>query len=105
MGNRILIIGFGTAGKSLARSLNKTTDKIVGFLDDHIQNPKVIGTLADVNKIISKFKVNNIFFAIPTIPAKKVREFINSIEDQNIKISIIPRTFNIISKNTVKIND
>jgi FlaA1/EpsC-like NDP-sugar epimerase len=105
MSNRILIVGFGAAGKSLARSIEKTKDKVVGYLDDSITNPKILGTLEQVNQVIKKHRINNIFFAIPTIPAKKVREFINSIENQDIKISIIPRTFSIISKNSVNIND
>jgi FlaA1/EpsC-like NDP-sugar epimerase len=103
--NRILIVGFGKAGKSLAKSIDKTNDKVIGFLDDSIIDSKVLGKLSDVNVTIKTNKINSVFIAIPTIPAKKIREFINSIENQDVKISIIPRTFNIISKNTVNIND
>ena len=60
MSNRILVVGFGKAGKSLARSLERTEDCVVGFLDDMREDPKILGTLIQVNEIIKKYKVNNI---------------------------------------------
>lgn len=102
---RIIVIGYGVAGKSLARSLKQNGQPIEGFLDDTSTGKHVLGRLDDVNEVIKSHKITDIYFAIPTASAKVVRDFINEIEDSSVKISIIPRAFKIIAKNTVTIND
>jgi FlaA1/EpsC-like NDP-sugar epimerase len=102
---RILIIGAGTAGKSLAASLKKNGQPIEGFLDDKSRDKRVVGKLDDANSVIKDRQITDIYFAIPTASAKVVRDFINEIEDSSVKISIIPRSFNIIAKDTVNIGD
>ena len=105
MPKRVLIVGYGTAGRSLATSLKKHDQLVVGFLDDKSAHNSVLGKLADVNQIINAHNITDVYFAIPTASAKVVRDFINTIENDRVEISIIPRSFSIIAKNTVSIND
>ncbi len=105
MAKKILIVGYGTAGRSLARSLKRNNQPIAGYLDDVAMNGEVLGTLAEVNRIIKKHKITDIYFAIPSSPAKVVRDFLLGVEDEKVKISIIPRSFKILSKNTVNVHD
>src|SRR3972149_2470939 len=102
---RILVVGFGQAGKSLAASLKRNGQQIEGFLDDTHMGIRVLGALADVNKVVKKYGITDIYFAIPSISAGGLLDFINRIENNRVKISIIPRSFNIISKETVNVND
>lgn len=101
----ILIVGHGVAGKSLLRSLETTGQGVVGFLDDKAKGKDILGKLTDVNKIIREYKITDIYFAIPTASASIVRDFVSTLDNDKVKLSIIPRSFHTISKNTVNIND
>jgi FlaA1/EpsC-like NDP-sugar epimerase len=102
--NRILIVGRGTAGLTLADDVRRHGDEPVGFLDDRVTGKDVLGTLADVNAVVAAHGVDLVYFAIPTADSAKVREFINSI-GSTVDIAIVPRTYAILSKDTVDIDD
>lgn len=102
---RSLIIGYGTAGKSLGKSLKANGYDVVGHLDDVETGDEILGTLEAVNAVIKDKEITHIHFAIPTADAGVVRNFVNTIKDDNVRLSIIPRSFHTISKNRVNIND
>lgn len=104
MAKKILIVGFGTAGKSLERSLKKNGQRIVGFLDDLREDPRVLGKLRDVNQVVAAHKITDIYIAIPSASAQVVREFVTSLQGDNVRLSIIPRSFSTIAKSTVSIS-
>ena len=56
----ILVVGYGQAGKSLARSLKNTGQELKGFLDDKSQAKPVLGKLADVNRVVSNYKITDV---------------------------------------------
>lgn len=105
MTNRIVIVGRGTAGITLAEDIRARGGMVAGFLDDRVTGEDVLGTLADVNDVVEEHAVDLVYFAIPTASSAKVREFINSIVSTAVDIAIIPRTYDILSKETVDIND
>ena len=105
MTERILIVGRGTAGISLADDIRSRGGDVVGFLDDRSTHDEVLGTLGDVNEVVSTHAIDLVYFAIPTANSAKVREFINSIDSTAVDIAIVPRTYDILSKETVNIND
>ena len=105
MTDRILIVGHGEAGVSLASDIRARGGNVIGFLDDRTTASDVLGTLADVNSVISEWQIDLVYFAIPTANSAKVREFINSIDSSTVDLAIIPRTYDILSKETVDIND
>lgn len=102
---RSLIIGYGTAGKSLGKSLKMNGYNVVGYLDDVAVGDEVLGKLEDVNSVVKRKRITDIHFAIPTADAGVVRSFVNTIESDDVQLSIIPRSFHTISKNRVNIND
>jgi FlaA1/EpsC-like NDP-sugar epimerase len=105
MSNRILIVGHGSAGISLAKDIRSRGGVVVGFLDDKATGREVLGTLARVNEVVAEHVIDLVYFAIPTAQSARVREFINSISSTAVDIAIIPRTYDILSKETVDIND
>lgn len=105
MPRRILVVGRGAAGTTLAADSRKHGDEVVGFLDDTVEAADVLGTLADVNAVIATHRVDLVYFAIPTIKAETVRGFINSIESPTVDIAIVPRTYDIVIKDTIHIDD
>ncbi len=105
MTGRILIVGRGTAGQTLAADVRRRKGDVVGFLDDHVEGDDVLGTLRDVNAVVEAEAVDLVYFAIPTADSAKVREFINSISSYAVDIAIVPRTYDILSKETIAIDD
>ncbi len=105
MTDRILIVGRGTAGLSLAESVRRRGGYVVGFLDDAVTGDDVLGTLADVDSVVAEHAIDLVYFAIPTANSARVREFINSISSSIVDIAIVPRTYDILSKETVDIDD
>lgn len=105
MTRRILIIGHGTAGRALAADVERRGGTIVGFLDDADTDPRVLGTLADINSVIARHSVDVVYFAIPSVDAKTVRDFVNAVDSDHVEIAIVPRTYAILTKETVDIDD
>lgn len=105
MTDRILIVGHGTAGVTLAEDIRSRGGEVVGFLDDRSTGDDVLGTLGDVNEVVANHSIDLVYFAIPTANSAKVREFINSIHSSTVDIAIVPRTYDILSKETVNISD
>lgn len=102
---RILIVGRGVAGVSLAEDVKRRGGEVVGFLDDRVVGDDVLGTLGDVNEVVANHAIDLVYFAIPTAGSAKVRGFINSITSPTVDIAIVPRTYDILAKETVDIDD
>ncbi|MEQ1737370.1 MAG: polysaccharide biosynthesis protein, partial [Rhodoglobus sp.] len=102
---RALIVGKGAAGKALAEDVSSHGGVVVGFLDDSLTGDDVLGTLADASRVVAEHGVQVIYFAIPSVDAKTVREFMTSIDTDDVEIAIIPRTYSILARETVRIDD
>ena len=113
----IVIIGAGNAGETLASEILTSDDSneynILCFLDDdenkkeiNIDNYiiKVEGKIKDIEKIINKYKNENIeieeiIIAIPTLKQKELLEILDIIYPTGIKYKILPCFFEIIKGN------
>jgi FlaA1/EpsC-like NDP-sugar epimerase len=102
---RVLIVGHGAAGRGLAGDVADHGSTVVGFLDDASRDDAVLGTLAEVNDVVAAHGIDLIYFAIPSAPAKMVREFVATIDADTVELAIIPGTYEIIAKDTIRIDD
>jgi FlaA1/EpsC-like NDP-sugar epimerase len=100
-----LIVGAGTAGRSLAEDLEQRGINIVGYLDDNVSGPHVLGRLDDVPEVIKAEKVDCVFFAIPSVTSDVLRNFIGKLNLREIEFAVVPRTYNILAKDKIDIND
>lgn len=105
MTRRALIAGAGTAGRSLAASIIAAGETVVGFLDDAQTGPDVLGTLAQVDEVARAQRIDQVYFAIPSARAEQLRAFLHHITSTELEVAIIPRTYDIIAKDTVDIAD
>ncbi|MCH6231718.1 polysaccharide biosynthesis protein [Microbacterium sp. CFH 31415] len=101
---RILVVGHGVAGRGVADDALAKGHNVVGFLDDELSSPDVLGRLSDVNQVVHDNHVDTIYFAIPTIEAGRLREFIAGLES-DLRLSMLPRTYKTISTEAVGIGD
>lgn len=101
---RVLVVGHGVAGLGIADDARAKGHTVVGFVDDDISGPDVLGTLADVNRVVHEHSVDALYFAIPSIDAGRLRDFVSGLEP-GLSLSILPRTYKTISAETVSIGD
>jgi len=102
---RVLVVGFGVAGIGIAADARAHGHEIVGFLDDLKSSPQVLGSLADVNRVVREHDVDSVYFAIPTVDAKVLRDFLSGLEKTGLRLSILPRTYKTISSESVSVSD
>lgn len=102
---RVLIAGRGTAGSSLATEVAALGDDVVGFLDDVENGSDVLGGLADVAAVCARESVDVVYFAIPSAPAELLRRFIADIAGAHVEFAVIPRTYRIVSRERVSVED
>ncbi len=105
----VLIVGAGTAGNELAKTLKSAKNKEyipVGFIDkdkcthgQRLQGLKVLGDLSSMKKHIKKFRVHEVFIAIPEATNKLVEEIIEAskIPEWDVKFKIVPSMLDIMS--------
>lgn len=105
MSKRILIVGHGNAGRTLADDIRARGGEVVGFLDDAQSSPPVLGRLADVDEVVAATGAQLVYIAMPSAEARTVRDFIGSISSAEVELAIVPRTYDIIRRDTVHIDD
>jgi len=98
---RILIIGAGEGGQLLYQSFLGSqivnNIEVVGFVDDdcnkwgtYLLGKKVLVNTREINQLIQTFRINMVTIAIPSLPKKKIQQLVQSIENKNIKVNMVP---------------
>lgn len=93
----VLIIGAGKVGMQIRNHvMENTSSDFVGFLDDFKKGDQVIGTIQNIEKLIARHKVQEIYI---TIPSEKniINELITSIRKYDVQIKIIPELFELVT--------
>jgi len=97
-GRRVLIIGAGDAGDMIVREMRKSgAYEPVGFIDDDlsklgrtIHGVKVLGTRADLPRVIAARSAGEALVAIPSATPATVRGFVRLLEDFKVPITTLP---------------
>jgi FlaA1/EpsC-like NDP-sugar epimerase len=97
---RVLIIGAGDAGETLAREIEHRPQlgmKIVGFVDDHrvkwgsnIRGIKIYGPIAKIAQLVDETDANEALIAIPSASGKRLREIIQHLAGADLQFKTIP---------------
>lgn len=95
-GNRILIYGGGQAGTILIREMMTSENlkgNIIGILDDnrdlkgkYILDKKILGTGDDLVKVVSKYNIEEIIVAIPSVPLRRVRQILEECIKTGVEV-------------------
>jgi FlaA1/EpsC-like NDP-sugar epimerase len=96
----VLLIGAGRAGMLAAKEIKGRGDMdllIKGFIDDDrdkvgsmVQGVRVIGTTADLPRLVRDLKIDQVILTIAQAPRRAVRRIVNICEQLPIKIRVIP---------------
>lgn len=95
---RVLIVGAGQAGESLARDLKRHRTYIpVGFVDDQknkrgveVHGVRVLGTIPQLPELVIQCEVDLIFIAIPSAGSAIMRRIVNYCELAHIPFRTLP---------------
>jgi FlaA1/EpsC-like NDP-sugar epimerase len=71
--------------------------RIRGIIDDNpakrgseVQGIRVIGNLADVPALISKYQIELVILSMPSVPGQRIREIIDTLLNHGVKVKILP---------------
>ena len=113
-GELVLIYGAGDIGDQIIRQMLYTKGSLyipIGFLDDdqskrnlRIHGVRVLGTLTDLEKFVTKFNALTLVVAISGIHAADLLKIDRRCSALNVKLRVIPTTTEIIGKG-VKLGD
>jgi FlaA1/EpsC-like NDP-sugar epimerase len=105
VGKRVLIAGRGTAGRSLAEDATRSGEVVVGYLDDVVATDDVLGRLEDVATVCARYRIDIVYFAIPSAPAEVLRDFVGRVPRPTVEFAVVPRTYRIVSRERVSVSD
>ena len=104
---RVLIIGAGDAGETLAREIEHRPQlgmRVVGFVDDqrakwgsHIRGIRVSGGIANIASIADDTGATEALIAIPSASGKRVREIIHHLAAADLQFKTIPGIDQLVS--------
>ena len=96
-GKRVLIVGAGRSGRSLARELQETAgERVVGFLDDNlllrrrrIQGVIVIGNLDDAARFVPG--LDEVLVTIPDAPVERLQPVLDACTGAGVSCRFVRR--------------
>ena len=96
-GKRILIVGAGRSGRSLARELQETAgERVIGYLDDNlllrrrrIQGVIVIGNLDDAARFVPD--VDEVLVTIPDAPVERLQPVLDACTGAGVSCRFVRR--------------
>lgn len=105
-GQNTLLLGAGSAGEALIREIENNHSlgiNTVGFLDDDtskkglsLHGIPVLGDIGQLSDVARKYKVDQIFMAMPSATAHEVRRVVKLCEDSGLPYKTLPGIGNLI---------
>jgi FlaA1/EpsC-like NDP-sugar epimerase len=104
---RVLIVGAGDAGETLAREIEHRPQlgmRVVGFVDDQrakwgsdIRGIKVRGPIANIGSLSDSLGADEALIAIPSASGKRMREIIHQLSEADLQFKTIPGIDHLVS--------
>ncbi|OGN73863.1 MAG: hypothetical protein A2X25_03770 [Chloroflexi bacterium GWB2_49_20] len=105
----VLVIGAGDAGALVVREMQKNPQLNllpIGYLDDdpdkqkqHIHGVRVVGTLADLGRVLNTHHVDEVIIAIPSAGGNIVRQVSDICRLKGVAFRTMPGIFELIGGN------
>ena len=112
--NRVMLVGAGQAGQLLLRDINSNPDlqdKVVCIIDDnpnkwnrYIENVPIVGGREDILTSVEKYKIDKIYYAIPTAPAEDKKEILGICNETGCELKTLPSITQLVT-GQVKVSD
>jgi Undecaprenyl-phosphate glucose phosphotransferase len=105
---RVLIVGAGDLGRRVAKKINEnpwTGLEIVGYLDDYkplgeeVEGGGVIGRIRDVNDVLARNNVDQVFLALPMQAYRRFMYVVEQLNGHLVNIRVVPDIYHAITLN------
>lgn len=103
----VMLIGAGEAGKMVLCDIHRScseTDRVCCIIDDDqtkwntiIEGVPVVGGKDDILVCVEKYKIEKIYYAIPSATMEEKREILNICNETNCELKQIPGIYQLIS--------
>ena len=107
MRRRVMLIGAGAAGQMILRELNlarETSAKVCCIIDDNpnkwgrsIEGIPIVGGREDILVNAEKYRVDQIFLAIPSSDAETRRDILNICKETGCDMKILPGMYQLVN--------
>ena len=105
--DRVMIIGAGSAGQVLIKEMinsKKIHTQVVCIIDDNpnkngcvLEGIPVVGNRYDIPKMVGKYEVNRIIYAIPTVCGEDRKEILNICQDTGCRLQTVPGVYQLVN--------
>ena len=107
---RVLVVGAGRAGRSLARELREGRDsRVVGFLDDNprvrrrrILGVSVVGSLHEADRAIASTRADEVLVSIPAAPQERLDAVTSAADRAGVPCRLVRRHVELSAPETVE---
>lgn len=103
---RIMLIGAGSAGQMILRDVNTKGaqgNRVVCIIDDdpnkqgrYVEDVPVVGGREDILANVEKYRVNKIYFAIPSATAEQKRDILNICNETDCQLKQLPGMYQFV---------
>lgn len=107
--SRVMLIGAGTAGQLILRDLHgakEIKECVCCIIDDNsnkwgrsIDGVPIVGGRDDILLNVEKYKIEKIFFAIPSASPEQMRDILDICKETNCELKKLPSVYEFISGN------
>lgn len=105
--SNVMVVGAGAAGEKIYKEISNTSrlnKRIVCFIDDDpakqkrsIHNIIIYGSRKDIVEAVEKFKVDEIYIALPSVDKKEVADILNICKETKCKLKRLPGMYQFIN--------
>lgn len=103
-GDRVLLIGGGDSGRMILQRVQanpKLGFQVIGIVDNSstrsILNVPILGSVADIPRIIDEFEVDEVIIALPESTHQELIGIISLCEREKVGIRVLPDAFGIMA--------
>ena len=105
--SRILIVGAGTSGSIILKEIETSQfahGRVACFVDDDknkigkfLNGVPIAGNRYDIPQLVEKYKVDKIYVAAPSAPAKEIKKILEICRETNCQLKILPGIFQLLN--------
>ncbi len=102
---RVLIVGFGSIGQRLGRSLLEQPSyyDLRGFLDDDpvkagamLEDSRVLGSTAELAGVVKEQGIDEVIIAMPSAPSERVTELLGACLRLKVRWKVVPALYDLL---------
>src|SRR6185437_11811649 len=106
-GKEVIVVGAGDAGRLIVQEMQRSrllAYTPIGFVDDdtrkrntRIHGVRVLGTMADLPRLVREFKPDEVLIAIPSASGEMRRLVVEAAQASHVPVKTLPGLYELIS--------